>query len=91
MICTEYLVDAGRRPQNSKRTRNCPHNWVDQKEKKRDRERREKQESDQDQNSWEEAVKKERNPHPGDHLTDGETSLRDSEKSAAGLRNAEQR
>ena len=52
---------------------------------------KEKKESGQDQHSWEEAVKKERNPHPGDHLTDGETSLRDSEKSAAGLRNAEQR
>ena len=34
---TEHLLNAGRRPQTSKKARESPHNWVGQKKKKRDK------------------------------------------------------
>ena len=39
MILTEHLLNAGRRPQTSKRARKSPCNWVGQKKKEEKRER----------------------------------------------------
>ena len=60
MICTEHLLNAGRRPQTSKRARKPPHNWVGQKKKEKER-----KESGQDLCSKDGAVKEDRFLHPG--------------------------
>jgi hypothetical protein len=38
-IHTEHLLNAGRRPQTSKKVRKPPHNWVGQKVKEKERNR----------------------------------------------------
>ena len=40
MIYTEHLLSAGRRSQASKRARNHPQNWVEQKEEKKKEKRK---------------------------------------------------
>ena len=56
MILTEHLLNAGRRPQTSKRARKSPYNWVGQKKTEKKRERNE---SGWDLHPWEGAVKEE--------------------------------
>ena len=63
-ICTEHLLNAGRRPQISQKGKKTSHNWVEQKEK-RGRERKGKKESEWDQHYWEGAVRDQRNQHTG--------------------------
>ena len=56
---TEYLLNAGRRPQTSQKARNSPHTWAGQKKK----EKTETKEQGWELHLGEEAVKEERFPH----------------------------
>ena len=63
-VCTEHLRNAGRRPETSKKGRK-PSPWPSRtKGGRKEREREKEKESGRDQNSWQGAVKEERNPHP---------------------------
>ena len=59
VILTEYLLDAGRRPQTSEKARKSQRNWVRKKKKK------ERKELGQDLSPWEGGVKEERFLHQG--------------------------
>ena len=92
-VLTEHLLNAGRRPQTSKKARNSSCTWVAQKKKKREREKK----SRCNLHPWEGAVKEERFPHTGKSPHWGDQlgqrgSFRALEKNAAiGLQRAKWR
>ena len=67
-ILTEYILNAGRKPQTAERARKSPCNWVGKKKtekKKKERKKKVKKESGPDLCPWEGAVKEESFLHPG--------------------------
>lgn len=79
-LSPEYLQNAGRRPQTSKRTSKSPSNWVGQK--------KERKKGGQDLCTWDGAVKKEKFQNSEDLHWQGDQlgqkgSFRASEESAA--------
>ena len=96
MILTEYLLNAGRKPQTAERARKSPCNWV---KKKKEREKKKViKESERVLHPWKGALKEERFRYPGKppHRQRGwlgqKRSFRASEENAAaGGQQAEQR
>ena len=62
MILTEYLLNAGRKPQTAERARKSPCNWVKKKEREKKKVRKE---SGRVLHPWKGAVKEERFLYPG--------------------------
>ena len=98
MILTEYLLNAGRKPQTAERARKSPCNWVKKKKKKEREKKKVIKESERVLHPWKGAVKEERFQYPGKppHRQRGwlgqKRSFRASEENAAaGGQQAEQR